>query len=230
MPTTRRSLLLEAHRPTPEGREALATLCRLYWYPVYAYVRRRGHEADQASDLTQGFFARLLETHDFAVTDPRRGRFRSWLLASVNHYLANDWDRERAQKRGGLVQVSSIDRDDAEGRYRLEPSHDLTPEKLYVRQWMQTVIERVSGALESECARSGRIAVFQKLKPTLTGELDRSYAQVGAELGMTEGAVKVAVHRLRQRHAALLNAEIADTVQQEDDVEGEIRSLLAEYE
>jgi RNA polymerase sigma-70 factor (ECF subfamily) len=229
MPPTRPSLLVVAHLPTREGREALATLCGLYWYPLYAFVRRRNTAADEASDLTQGFFARLLEKNDLAGVDLKRGRFRSWLLTSMTHFLTNEWDRSRTQKRGGGEALVSIDAHDAEGRYLAVPSDGLTPEKLFQRQWLLAVLARVFLALERECGQSGKAALFEALKGGLAGDPGAPHSEVAAQLGMSEGAVRVAAHRLRLRHAELLRAEIAETVDRPEDVEDEIRSLLADF-
>jgi len=227
MPSTRPSLLLAARLPSAEGKEALATLCRLYWYPLYAFVRRRGRGTDEAHDLTQGFFTRLLEREDLHAVDPKRGRFRSWLLSSMTHFLANEWDREQTQKRGGGQVIVSIDTEDAEGRYLAEPSHDLTPEKLYERKWALALLERVLAILGAEYARKGKAALFGKLEGTLTGDGSAPYAQVARELTMSEGAVKVAAYWLRCRYQALLRAEVADTLERPEDVDDEISVLVA---
>jgi len=228
--TTRWSLVLAAGRqPTGETRAALATLCGLYWYPLYAFVRRGGASADEASDLTQAFFTQLLEKNDLVTVDPNRGRFRSWLLACLKHFQVNERVRAHAQKRGGGVTELSIDATDAEGRYQLEPSHHLTADKLYERRWTLALLDRAHENLRAECEREGekKRAQFEALKGALMGEPDEPYALVAARLGMTEGAVKVAAHRLQKRHRALVHAEIADTVERPEDVAGEIRGLLA---
>ena len=229
--TTRWTLVAAAGRDaTPEARKALGELCRLYWYPLYAFVRRRGYDADEALDLTQGFLTRLIEKNDLADADPGRGRFRSWLLASVKHYLANEWDRATAAKRGGGVKVFSIniDPDDAEGRYRHEPSHSLTPERIFDRRWALTTLEQALDDLRRECAEEGKTELFEALRPSLTGEaLDESYQAFADKLGTSQGAIKVAAHRLRRRYRDLLRAEIAQTVEKPEDVDDEIRDLFA---
>lgn len=228
--TTRWSLVVAAGgQPTVETRAALATLCGLYWYPLYAFVRRGGLGADDASDLTQAFFAQLLERNDLGQVDPQRGKFRSWLLACLKHFQANERVRAHAQKRGAGRADFSIDATDAEGRYLLEPSHDLTAEKLYERRWTLSLLERAYALLKSECAQEGarKLALFEALKGTLMGEGDVPYSHVAEQLSMSEGAVKVAAHRLQKRHRVLVRAEIADTVERPEDIAEEIRGLLA---
>ncbi|HZN66003.1 MAG TPA: sigma-70 family RNA polymerase sigma factor [Tepidisphaeraceae bacterium] len=232
--TTRWTLVVAAGaaRPdgTPEARKALSELCALYWYPVYAYVRRRGKNAEDSLDLTQGFFTRLIEKNDLAAADPARGRFRGWLLASVKNYLANEWDRVTARKRGGGRSILSIDADDAEDRYRREPAHHLTPERIFDRRWALTLLERALSALQSECERDGKAGLFAALKPTLTGDgrdPSNPYRDLAEVLGMTEGSVKVAAHRLRRRYRDLLRLHIAETVGRPEDVDDEIRDLFA---
>ena len=218
-------MLAAGRGPASRSREALATLCESYWYPVYAFVRRLGHSAADAEDLTQAFFARLLEKDFVGAADPERGRFRSFLLASVKHFLANERDRETALKRGGGAAVVSLD--DAERRYRREPSHGLTPERAFERRWALTLLERTLAALREEQERAGHAERFTRLKCFLTGEGGApSHAEVAAELGMTEGAVKVAVHRLRRRYRELLRAEIAETIADPSAVDDELRELF----
>jgi len=226
--TTRWSVIRAASRgTTPEAHEALATLCGLYWYPLYAFTRRQGHGPEDAHDLVQGFFTRLLEKNDLAAVDRQRGRFRAWLLSSLKHFLANEWDRERTQKRGGGQTLLSIDAEAAEGRYQHEPSHDLTPERLYERRWALTLLEHVMSTLEDECARLGRQELFEKLRGTLTADAGKvPYAQVAEALGMSEGAVKTAAHRLRGRFREVLRSEIAQTVETPEEIDDEIRLLL----
>jgi RNA polymerase sigma factor (sigma-70 family) len=227
--TTRWSLVLAAgKRSSPQSSAALATLCENYWYPLYAYVRRRGHEANEAEDFTQAFFARLLEKNDLAAADPGRGRFRSFLLASLKHFLANEWDRARAEKRGGGRSVLSIDFGTAEERYRAEPSHDLTPERIFERRWALVLLENVLARLHDESAQAGKADSFDRLKGFLTGEQSAvTYGQLAAELNMSEGALKVAVHRLRRRYRELLRAEIEETVADAEEIDQEIRDLFS---
>jgi RNA polymerase sigma factor (sigma-70 family) len=227
--TTRWSLVLAAgQRSSPQSSAALATLCENYWYPLYAYVRRRGHEADEAQDFTQAYFARLLEKNDLAAADPGRGRFRSFLLTSLKHFLANEWDRARAEKRGGGRSLLSIDFGTAEERYRAEPSHDLTPEKIFERRWALVLLENVLARLHDESVQAGKTDSFDRLKGSLTGEQTAvTYGQLAAELNMSEGAVKVAVHRLRRRYRELLRAEIEETVADPQEIDQEIRDLFS---
>ncbi|MFP2930316.1 RNA polymerase sigma factor [Pyxidicoccus sp. 3LG] len=231
--TTRWSLIAAAGRPgAPDARGALETLCALYWHPCYAFVRRRGYAADPAFDLTQGFFMRLLEKNDLATVDRERGRFRSWLLASLKHHLTNDWHREQTQKRGGGAEHLSIDGAEAESQYSLlEPSHDLTPEKLFERRWALALMERALDTLRDEYSRLGKAHLFERLSGSLTGDKGESTWQaIATELGMTEGNVKVTVHRLRNRYRALIQEEIARTVEHDDEVDDELRHLLAALE
>ena len=219
--TTRWSLVLAAgHGSRPDAATALATLCETYWYPLYYYVRRRGYRAEEAQDLTQAFFAKLLEKGYLKVADPDRGRFRSFLLASLNHFLANEWDRAKAQKRGG--KVLSLDIEGAEGRYAREAADSLTAERLFERRWATTLLDLVLARLQEEFAREGRDGVFARLKDFLGG--------AAADLGMTEAAVKMAVHRLRRRYRHLLRAQIAQTVASPEEIEDEIRHLFAALE
>jgi RNA polymerase sigma factor (sigma-70 family) len=209
------------------GRD-LARLCEDYWFPLYAFVRRSGYEAADAEDLTQEFFARLLEKQCLAAADPQRGKFRCFLLAALKHFLANEWNRAHAQKRGGRQGVMSIDFQAAEDRYRLQAADTLTPERLYERRWALTLLEHVLGQLREEMAREGNSALFDQLKELLTGQSgSRSYAEIANELSTTEGAIKMAVHRLRRRYRTLLKAQIAQTVAGPEDWEDELRHLFA---
>ena len=209
------------------ARAALATLCETYWYPLYAYVRRRGATPDDARDLTQGFLASLLERRDFANLRQDQGRFRAFLLASLQHFLANDAARRRTQKRGGGVMLLPLALDDAEGRYRYEPAAAATPETLYERRWALTVIERVLAHLRQEWKAASRAAEFDELKACLLGQTPAGgYAAIAGRLGTTEGAVKVAVHRLRRKFQARLQHDIAETVSDTADVDDEIRYLV----
>jgi DNA-directed RNA polymerase specialized sigma24 family protein len=226
--TTRWSLVLAAGGDdTSAARAALATLCESYWYPLYAYIRRWGINADEARDLTQGFLASLLERRDFATLRQERGRFRAFLLASLQHYLANEAARRHAQKRGGGIVLLPLTVDDAEGRYRVEPADLETPETLYERRWALTVIDRVLAELREEWNAAGRTAEFDALKACLLGSTPAGgYAGIAQRLDSSEGAVKVAVHRLRRKFQARLRQEIAETVSDPGEVEDEIRYLL----
>jgi len=224
--TTHWSIVVSAggHGGAEVGR-ALATLCENYWFPLYAFVRRAGYSAEDAQDLTQEFFARLLAKNYLAVADPQRGRFRSFLLGAMKHFLSDEWDRAHAQKRGGSRTVVSLDSLDAETRYRLEPASDLTPEKLFEKQWALALLEQVLSRLQAELVSEGKSALFEALKDTLTGVRSLTCAAIGAELGMSEGAVKVAAHRMRRRYRALLREEIAQTLASPDEISEEIRYL-----
>jgi len=210
------------------ARDALEKLCRNYWLPIYAFVRRQGRSPHDAQDLTQEFFARLLEKNFLAGVRREKGRFRSFLLVSLKHFLANEWDKTAAQKRGGGRVPISIDAALAESSFDLEPADVLTADKIFDRRWALALLEQVLRRLREEYTRDGKEKQFEQLKPTLT-EASRSvpYAEIAARLGTSEGAVKVAVHRLRQRYRELLRAEIADTVAGAEDVDDEIRSLFA---
>jgi RNA polymerase sigma-70 factor (ECF subfamily) len=223
-PTTRWSLIVSSRqRPTQDSREALASLCAAYWYPLYAYVRRQGESIEDAQDLTQGFFSRLLDKRYLDDFDRARGRFRTFLLAAFRHYIINESNRVRAQKRGGDLPPLTLDLQDAEQRYHLEPSHNLTPEKIYERRWALTLLERSMARLRAESADQDR---FDRLQGFLTGEPADSYRQVAEELRMSEGALKVAVHRLRRRYGQLLREEIAQTVASPKEIKDEMNHLL----
>jgi RNA polymerase sigma factor (sigma-70 family) len=213
------------------ARESLAALCNAYWYPLYAYIRRRGYGVEQAQDLTQNFFARILEKGIFSEADPDRGRFRSFLMTVCAHYLANQRDREHAGKRGGGRPVLPIDSLEAEGRYAREPAHDLTPERIFDRSWALTLLDRVLDQLRREYEDAGRESVFKELRSVLTdGPHTVAYATIAQRLGTTDGAVRVAVHRLRRRYGLLLRQEIAATVDDPAEVDDEIRALFAALE
>ncbi len=223
------SIVVAAGRSdSTHARVALEKLCRTYWPPIYAFVRRQGHSPHDAQDLTQEFFARLLEKNYLAEVDRSKGRFRSFLLAAVKHFLANEWDKSRAQKRGGGQVLIPIDAATIETAYSFQPADQATPEKVFERRWALTLLDQVLRRLRADYARDGKEKLFEQLKPTLT-EASRTvgYAEIATRLGMTEGAVKVAVHRLRARYRELLRAEIADTVASAGEVEEEIRNLFA---
>ena len=227
--TTHWSMVLAAGgSDSPDARAALEKLCRAYWFPIYAFVRRQGQNPHDAQDLTQEFFTRLLEKNQLAGADHSRGRFRSFLLAALKHFLANEWHKARAQKRGGGQALLPIDAATAESKGGLDPADHLTAEKIYERRWALTLLEQVLHRLRDEYIRDGREKVFEQLKPTLT-EASRTvaYAEIAVRLGTSEGAVKVAVHRLRRRYREVLRAEIADTVAGPEEVEDEIRNLFA---
>jgi RNA polymerase sigma-70 factor (ECF subfamily) len=218
---TRWSVVLAAQDPV-RATTALEELCRTYWYPLYAYVRRCGHSAEDAQDLTQAFFARLLEKNWLESVAPEKGRFRAFLLVALKHFLANEWDKARAQKRGGGVVPVSLD---AETRYQREPRDELSPDRLFDRQWALAVLAIVLHRL------GDKQRLFAALRGTLTGEEPAGgYAAVARQLGLNEGAIKVAVHRLRKRYRELLRAEIAQTVSDPAQVAEELRSLFAAFQ
>jgi RNA polymerase sigma factor (sigma-70 family) len=226
--TTHWSLVVAAgRRSSPDARDALATLCQIYWYPLYAYIRRQGHSPNDAQDLTQEFFARLLEKNLTGKADRSRGKFRSYLLVSLHHFLAREWRSAGARKRGGARIALSLDLQAGESRYALEPAHADTAEKIYERRWALTLLEQTLAKLRAEFASRGKLDLFEHLKPYLgSDESTVPYRQIAAELGKTEGAVKVAVHRLRQRCRELLRAEIAQTVSGPHEVDEELRDLF----
>jgi RNA polymerase sigma-70 factor (ECF subfamily) len=227
--STRWSVVLAAGRDSsPGSREALETLCRSYWRPLYGYVRRRVADAHEAQDLIQEFFARLLDKNVIAVADPERGRFRAFLLTSLRNFLANQWEKSRAEKRGGGRTVLSLDLQYDESQSVCSPTDDLTPERLFDRQWAETLIDHVMTTLREEFAKAGKIEHFERLKVFLTGRsATLSYADAARGLGVSEGAAMVAAHRLRRRFRDLLRAEIAQTLADPKDVDDEIRFLFA---
>jgi RNA polymerase sigma-70 factor (ECF subfamily) len=227
---TRWSVVLAAAQQSDSthARDSLEKLCQTYWPAIYAFVRREGHSPHDAQDLTQEFFARLLEKNYLADVDRRKGRFRSFLLASLKHFLANEWDKAQTQKRDGGKTFVPIDAQSAETKFGIDPADPRSAEKIFDRQWAVTLLEQVLQRLREEFESEGKEELFDQLKLTLT-ESSRtvSYAEIGARLGMSEGAVKVAVHRLRQRYRDLIRAEIAETVSSGAEVEEELRSLFA---
>jgi RNA polymerase sigma-70 factor (ECF subfamily) len=230
--TTQWSMVAQAaRRSSPEAVGALAALCESYWYPLYAYVRRRGHTAEDAQDLTQEFFARLLEKDTLDKADRHRGKFRTFLLASLDHFLANQWRKAGAKKRGGRRAMLSLDFQRGEDRYRLEPVDRWTPERIFQRRWALTLMERALDRLRTEYEDQGKAALYESLKPHLGGEGPAApYAVIAEKLGLSEGAVKTAAHRLRRRCRELLQAEAAQTVASAEDAEVELRELLEALE
>lgn len=226
--TTHWSLVVAAGDDnTSVAQSALATLYETYWYPLYAYVRRHGRPADDARDVVQAFFVSLLERRDFKGLDRERGRFRAFLLASMKHFLANDFARRRALKRGGDANVRELSFDGAEDRYAREPTDPMTPEMLYERRWALTVIDQVLVTLRMEWRQHGREPLFDELREYLLGAKPRGgYAETAARLAMSESAVKTAVHRLRRRFQAELHHKVTETLSGPDDVDDEIRSLI----
>jgi RNA polymerase sigma-70 factor (ECF subfamily) len=229
--TTHWSVVLAAREEeSPRAEEALAQLCRAYWYPLYAYIRRRGHNPHDAQDLTQEFFARLLERNFLKAVRQERGQFRWFLLSAVKRFLASEWNREHAAKRGGQHTVVSLDEQTAEGRYRLEIADHATPDKLFDQSWAMTLLEQAQAQLQREYRDSNRGELFGQLKLFLSGDrAPVSHAEAGVALGMNEGAVKVAVHRLRHRYRDCLREQIAQTVATPAEVDEEIRQLFAAF-
>jgi RNA polymerase sigma-70 factor (ECF subfamily) len=227
--TTNWSLVLAARgQQSADSRDALAWLCEAYWYPIYAFVRHKGHGAEDARDLTQGYFATLLEKGYLDDVQPEAGRFRSFLFASVSHFLANEHDRARTAKRGGGRVLESLDADAAEEKYRFEPVDHLTPEKVYEKQWALATLGRALARLEEEHASADATVRFQALRPYLTGDdTAAAYRDLAPRLGLTEAAVRQAVRRLRKRYGELLRKEIGQTVAEPAAVDDELRHLLS---
>jgi RNA polymerase sigma factor (sigma-70 family) len=230
--TTRWTVVLTAARQqTPLAAQALEELCQTYWYPLYAYARRHGCSRENAEDLVQGFFARLLEKNYLEGLSSAKGKFRAFLLASLKHFLANEWDRAGRQKRGGHITHLSLDWETAHARYQIDPADQLSPDKLFDRAWAVTVLERVLARLRAESSKEGKSHLFEQLRPFLMlGKGAIPYAQAAADLGMNEGAVRVAVHRLRRQYRELLHQELAQTLSDPAQVEEEMRALLGAFQ
>ena len=226
--TTHWSLVISAGRPDePAARQALAELCEAYWYPLYAYVRRRVGSVPDAQDITQAFFTHLLEKQTIGRADRTRGRFRAFLLTALNHFLLNEWEKARADKRGGGRAMLSLDFDSGESRYRLEPLDELTPETLYERRWVLTLLEEVLERLRRELSETGKTAYFEPLKIAITGDATAAdYGRAAKRLGLTVPAAKQAGYRLRKRYRQLFRAEVLRTVVDETEVDPEIRRML----
>ncbi len=225
---TRWSLIVAARdEPTgPAHRRAMEELARLYWPPLYAYLRRNGHRPEAAEDLTQAFFTRLIERNDLRGVDAAKGKFRSFVLASLKHYVSNERDKERALKRGGGVRTFSLSAGEAESGYGMSLASAQTPDEAFNRRWALTLLEHVVGMLRAEYAGRGLAATFDALQGTLTGEVTTGYGPIAATLGTTEGALQTAAHRLRKRYREMLRAEIAQTVSGPLLVEDELRELM----
>jgi RNA polymerase sigma-70 factor (ECF subfamily) len=226
--TTQWSLILAAaDTKSPDAEQALAMLCGQYWRPIYFYVRRRGADHDRARDLTQGFFAMLLEKNYLKQADRERGRFRTFLLTSAQHYLANEWDRSQALKRGGGIPHISLETEDEEHIYRLEPVDNMTPENIFDRRWARTLLRLSFARLQAEMTGPTRMRRFQILAPCISGEETAGYRRLAHELEMSESGVKVAVHRLRRRFRDILRTEVARTVGNPEQVDDELRHLMS---
>lgn len=228
--TTRWSRVLSAADPDA-GRagEALAELCAAYWYPLYAFVRRSGHGGEDARDLTQAFFARLLEKRWLADADPARGRFRSFLLTALKHFLANEWQRSRTVRRGGGLTFVSRDALEPEARYALEPPDPATPETLYERRWAEALLDRVLRRLAEE-HRAHPLGWDTLQRFVVEGRGEVSLIETARALGVTESALRSVVHKLRRRYQELVRAEVAETVANPSEVEDELRHLLSVFE
>jgi RNA polymerase sigma-70 factor (ECF subfamily) len=227
--TTHWSVVLAAGgSPAPEAAAALERLCASYWYPIYSWLRRQGHSTHDAQDLTQSFFSHLLEKNALNTVDRSKGRFRSFLLASTKNFLANEWDKASALKRGGQFKFVSVDETTGEERYRREPALDTPPDKAFEQSWAMTLLDSVLARLREEYSADGKTALFEALQNYLEGGRDGvPYADMAARLNLTEGALKMAVLRLRRRFGELLRSEIAHTVARPEDIDEEIRSLFA---
>jgi RNA polymerase sigma factor (sigma-70 family) len=220
-------VLAAAERGSPGADEALARLCQAYWYPLYAFIRRRGHGPEEAEDLTQEFFARLVDKNYLMGITVEGGKFRSYMLTVLKHFLTNEWERAQTQKRGGGKNAFSMDDETAEERYKFEPVDHMTPENIFERRWALTLLDQVMARLRDEYATGGKAELFDRLRPCLSGaERLIPYAELGATVGLSESAVKVAVHRLRKRYGELLRVEIGDTVSGPEEIEEEIRHLI----
>ena len=231
--TTRWSLVLQAKdRPSSDTQQALADLCRAYWYPIYALIRRKSRDSHEAQYLTQGFFARLLEKQFLDDVDPAKGCFRAFLLAAVNHFLANEWDKDRAIKRGGGLNIvsfdaRSLDWDSGESRFLMEPSHHLSAARLFERHWAIALLDRVLGRLRDEYVAADKPLQFEIMQPFLSLDRDNAnYADAAQKLDLSEASVRVAAHRFRKRYRELLRDEIAHTVANHNEIENEIRHLF----
>jgi RNA polymerase sigma-70 factor (ECF subfamily) len=230
--TTHWSAVIRAGHGDPiEAEPALNELCQVYWYPLYAFARRQGCAVSEAEDLTQAFFARLLERNFVAQAEPDKGRFRSFLLTVFKRFLANEWNRQHTQKRGGFQAAIALDAALAELRFDAEPAQGEPPDVLYDRHWAQALLDQVMARLRHEYVESGRARLFERLEACLTrDEAALPYADIAAELSLTEAAVKMAMQRLRARYRAILREEIAKTVASPDDVETELRDLFTVFQ
>ncbi len=219
---------MAGQKDSPRAAEALEQLCRIYWYPLYAYARRQGHSPEDAQDLTQEFFARLLAKDYLHGVDRSKGRFRSFLLAAMKHFLANEWDRSRTQKRGGQIHFVALESQEAERRYQGELATELSPDKLYEQRWACVLLEQVMERLERDFNAGGKSEQFQALKPFLVGDRPaETYAGLAGKLDVSEAALKMKVQRLRHRYQSLLRQEIANTVGSPEEVEEEILYLFS---
>ena len=223
-------MLAAGQRHTPQSDGALEELCRTYWFPLYAYVRRRGQAKADAEDLVQAFFARFLEKNYLAGLSAERGRFRAFLLASLKHFLANEWDKSQAQKRGGGVTPLSLDWQTADTKFQVAATNEPSPDKAFDREWALALLAKVIERLQKECEADGKAKLFEQLKMFLmAGKGETAQSEVAQALGMEEGAVRVAIHRLRKRYRVLLRDEIAQTLADESQVDEEMRALFGAF-
>ncbi|MBI4659872.1 MAG: sigma-70 family RNA polymerase sigma factor [Verrucomicrobia bacterium] len=223
-------VLLAGPEHSPQSAAALEKLCRAYWYPLYSFTRRQGYGAHEAADLTQEFFSHLLATNALASVSPARGKFRSFLLASLKNLLANEWHRARRQKRGGGAQLFSLDEEAAEGRYQLDPADASTPDKIFERRWAETILSRALDRLRQECDGSEKTRRFDEVKTFLLGEKGTdTLAGAAARLNLSLAAAKGLVHRLRRRFREGIRDEIAQTVARPEEIDQEIRDLFAAF-
>jgi RNA polymerase sigma-70 factor (ECF subfamily) len=229
--TTHWTVVLAAgKRHTPQSDHALEELCRTYWFPLYAYVRRRGHNKEDAEDLTQEFFTRFLEKNYLAGLNAERGRFRAFLLASLKHFLANEWDKSQAQKRGGGMATLSLDWETADTKFQVAITNEASPDQAFDREWALALLAKVIGRLQKECEADGKVKLFEQLKMFLmAGKGESAHGEVAKKLGMEEGAVRVAVHRLRKRYRVLLRDEISQTLADGSQVDEEMRALFGAF-
>jgi RNA polymerase sigma factor (sigma-70 family) len=229
--TTHWTVVLAAgRRHTPQSDGALEELCRTYWFPLYAYVRRRGHTKEDAEDFVQEFFARFLEKNYLAGLSAERGRFRAFLLAALKHFLANEWDKSQAQKRGGGAAHLSLDWQTADTKFQVAATNEPSPDKAFDREWALALLAKVIERLQQECAADGKAKLFEQLKIFLTaGKGALSHTDAAKKLGMDKTAVRVAVHRLRKRYRQLLRDEISQTLADESQVDEEMRALFGAF-
>jgi RNA polymerase sigma-70 factor (ECF subfamily) len=226
--TTHWSVVLAAGQAdAAAGLSALEELCRTYWYPLYAYVRRRGHQPEQAQDLTQEFFLRLIEKQSLRLADSTRGKFRSFLLTSLKHFLINEREKAHAAKRGGPQSFQPLAWEEAESRYLAEPSRDLTPDQLFDKRWAVTIVERAQHRLREEFAAANKLPLFEQLQGHVWGDGAAGYTESAARLNTTEGALRIAAHRMKDRFRSLLREEVAHTAASADEVDAELRYLIS---
>ena len=222
------AVLLAGGETSAEADRALEDLCRAYWYPLYAYVRRQGRSAEDAQDLTQEFFSRLLERKYLRLADPERGRFRTFLLSSLKNFLVNEWEKSRAAKRGGGCVTFSLNEQDADGRYLMEPVDGLTPDRIYEKRWAVALLANVLARLRQQYLAHDKVVLFEALKPYVAGDtIVEGYEEIAARLDMNAGAVRIAMHRLRETYRQLLRDEVARTVEGPADIDEELRHLVA---